>query len=118
MRVPFLACLPLLSLAAVSLAAQEKTRGPTEQEAKPKEELFSGPQVGEKLPSFKVRGVLGDEGKELDFMKQADGKPIVLVFVHDVNRPSIGMARVLTAYTVSRAKDGLNTGVVWLSDDA
>jgi hypothetical protein len=118
MRVSSLTCLSLLSLAAVSLPAQEKTREAPKQEAKPKEELFSGPQVGEKMPSFKVRGVLGNEGKELDFVTQADGKPIVLVFVHDVNRPSIGMARVLTAYTVSRAKDGLNTGVVWLSDDA
>src|SRR4029077_8691433 len=31
---------------------------------------------------------------------------------------SIGMTRVLTTYTKSRAKDGLTTGVVWLNDDA
>src|SRR5687768_14114923 len=81
--------------------------------------VFSGPQVGEKLPPFKVRGAFdADAGKELDFVKQADGKPIVLVFVHDANRPSIGMTRALTSYTVSRAKDGLVTGVVWLDDDS
>lgn len=81
--------------------------------------VFSGPQPGEKLPSFKVRGVFDDDaGKDLDFVTQADGKPIVLIFVHDVNRPSIGMTRILSQYTVSRAKDGLHTGVVWLSDDA
>lgn len=81
--------------------------------------IFSGPQVGEKLAPFRVRGAFdGDAGKELDFVKQADGKPIVLVFVHDANRPSIGMTRVLTSYTISRAKDGLVTGVVWLDDDA
>ncbi|MFN0017673.1 MAG: hypothetical protein ACKVP0_05390 [Pirellulaceae bacterium] len=109
----------LVPLAATFLAAQERTKkeAPAE-EAKPKEELFSGPQVGEKLPSFKVQGVLGNEGKDLDFLKQADGKPIVLVFVHDVNRPSIGLTRVLTSYTASRAKDGLTTGVAFLSDDA
>ena len=28
------------------------------------------------------------------------------------------MVRILTSYTKSRAKDGLTTGVVWLSDDA
>ena len=83
------------------------------------EQIFSGPQPGEDLPSFKVRGVFDDDsGKDLDFVATADGKPIVLIFVHDVNRQSIGMTRVLSQYTVSRAKDGLNTGVVWLSDDA
>lgn len=83
------------------------------------DEIFSGPQPGEKLPSFKVRGVFDDDaGKDLDFVAQADGQPIVLIFVHDVNRQSIGMTRILSQYTVSRAKDGLNTGVVWLQDDA
>ena len=51
-------------------------------------------------------------------MHQADGGPIVLVFVHDANRPSIGLTRALTTYTVQRSKDGLTTGVVWLDDDA
>lgn len=83
------------------------------------EPLFSGPQVGEKLPAFKVKGVFGDDaGKELDFVGAAKGKPIVLIFVHDLNRPSIGMTRALATYTHSRAKDGLVTGVVWLDDDA
>lgn len=83
------------------------------------EPIFSGPQVGEKLPAFKVRGVFDEEaGKELDFVSQAGEKPIVLVFVHDVNRQSVSVVRVLTGYTTSRAKDGLTTGVVWLNDDA
>lgn len=82
------------------------------------EQIFSGPQVGEKLAAFKVRGVYdADAGKELDFVTTANGKPIVLVFVHDANRPSLGMTRILTAYTKTRAKDGLTTGVVWLSAD-
>jgi hypothetical protein len=82
------------------------------------ETVFSGPQPGEKLSSFKVRGVLDpDAGKDLDFVASAKGKPIVLVFVHDLNRLSVGMVRVLTGYTKTRAKDGLTTGVVWLSDD-
>jgi hypothetical protein len=81
--------------------------------------IFSGPQVGEKLLPFKVRGVFDRAaGQELDFVSQAAGKPIVLIFVHDANRPSIGLTRVLSQYTASRAKDGLATGVVWLSDDA
>ena len=83
------------------------------------EQIFSGPQVGEKLSSFKVRGVFDEEaGKDIDFVGTADGKPIVLIFVHDVNRQSISMTRILSGYTVSRAKDGLSTGVIWLDDDA
>jgi hypothetical protein len=83
------------------------------------EKVFSGPQVGEKLPPFKVRGVFdADAGKDLDFVKQAAGGPVLLVFVHEANRPSIGLTRTLTGYTAGRAKDGLVTGVVWLADDA
>jgi hypothetical protein len=81
--------------------------------------IFSGPQVGEPLPAFTVRGVLGDDaGKDLDFVTQADGKPIVLVFVHGMTRPSIGLVRTLTAYTSERPTSELVTGVVWLDDDA
>lgn len=99
----------LVLLTAFPCDAQEKDN---------KSPVFSGPQAGEKLPSFKVRGVFdSDAGKDLDFVKSAAGKPIVLVFIHDVNRQSIGMTRTLTTYTVSRAKDGLATGVVWLADD-
>lgn len=83
------------------------------------EPIFSGPQAGEKLSSFEVRGVLGDQaGKTLNFIKEADGKPIVLIFVHEVSRPTIGFTRTLSAYTVTRLKEGLHTGVIWLDDDA
>lgn len=83
------------------------------------ERVYSGPQVGEALKPFKLRGVFDDNaGKELDFVTQANGAPIVLIFVHDLNRQSIGMTRILSTYTAGRAKDGLKTGVVWLDDDA
>ena len=82
------------------------------------EPIFSGPQVGERLPAFVVRGVFDDvAGKELDFVTAAEGRPIVLIFVHDVNRQSIGMTRTLSQYTAGRADEGLATGVVWLDDD-
>lgn len=105
----------ILSLAITVLV----TAGPSPaQDKDKKDKVFSGPQVGEKLPAFKVKGVLGDDaGKDLDFVKKADGKPIVLIFVHDLNRMSLGMTRTLSQYTASRAKDGLHTGVVWLTDD-
>ena len=123
MRSTFLALLGSLMFLAGSAVGQ----GPAERTAQPpkssnsktSEDVFSGPQVGEKLPSFLIRGVLGDiGGKDVDFVKVAGGQPIVLVFIHDVNRPSIGLTRILTDYTVGRAKDGLTTGVVLLDDDA
>lgn len=83
------------------------------------DKVFSGPQVGEKLPEFKVRGVFDtDAGTEMDFVAKSNGKPIVLIFVHDLNRQSISMTRTLSQYTHSRSKDGLVTGVVWLDEDA
>lgn len=82
------------------------------------EPVFSGPQVGERLPEFKVRGAFDDDaGKDLDFVARAAGKPLVLVFIHDATRPSISMTRILSAYALTRAKDGLASGVVWLDDD-
>jgi hypothetical protein len=87
--------------------------------ARAEDPLFSGPQVGEKLTPFKVRGVFDPHaGKNIDFIDLAKEKPVVLVFVHDLNRQSVSMVRVLTSYTKSRAKDGVTTGVVWLSEDA
>jgi hypothetical protein len=83
------------------------------------EAVYSGPQVGEKLVPFNVRGVFDrDAGQSFDFVKMANHGPIVMVFVHEVNRPSIGLTRALTSYTASRAKDGLFTGVIHLHDDA
>ncbi len=83
------------------------------------EKIFSGPQIGEKLSPFNVRGVFDEAaGKELDFVSKANGQPIVLIFVHDANRQSISMTRTLSHYTHSRVKEGLATGVVWLDDDA
>lgn len=83
------------------------------------EPVFSGPQVDEKLTAFKVRGVFDEvAGKELDFVTAAGDKPLVLIFVHDVNRQSISLVRVLSSYTVNRAKDDLHTGIVWLDADA
>jgi hypothetical protein len=83
----------------------------------PKE--FSGPQKGEAITPFNVRGVLGDKaGEEYDLVKQAKGQPLVLMFVHEVNRPSVGVARVVMNYAASLKKDGLQSGLVFLTADA
>ncbi|MFM7057391.1 MAG: hypothetical protein ACKO2P_10775 [Planctomycetota bacterium] len=83
------------------------------------EQVFSGPQAGEKLPSFSFRQVLaGPPGELLDPVRTANGRPLVLIFVHDVNRQSISFARVLASYTSGRRNEGVNTAVVLLEDDA
>jgi len=85
---------------------------------KPDDKIFSGPQVGEKTAPFKMRGVFGDDaGKELDVVTKAGGKPTVLLFVHDANRPSIGFMRILMNYIGEQAKKDLNGAIVWLAAD-
>lgn len=83
------------------------------------EPLYSGPQVGEGLSPFAMTLALGDSaGKSIDPVQIAQGKPVLLVFLHDVNRQSISLTRVLTQFAQSKAKEGLQTSVILLSDDA
>jgi hypothetical protein len=95
----------LLVVASSNLAAAE-------------EPIFSGPQAGEKLPAFQFRGVYDDEaGKPIDLIAQAGGEPVVLIFVHEVTRPGLGLTRVVLEYAAKRQKDGLHGGLVFLTDD-
>ncbi len=81
--------------------------------------VFSGPQTKEPLVPFPVLSVsASDAGKYVDYVSNAGGRPLLLVFVHDVNRQSISLVRTLTAYSAKRSNDGLQTGVIMLSDDA
>lgn len=111
----------LLLVSGEQLRAQTRSASTQSTRAQPvaDEQIFSGPQVGEKLPPFVVHGVFdGQAGKEIDYISIANGRPVVLIFVHDVNRQSIGLARILATYTNGRAKDGLVTGMILLHHDA
>ncbi len=101
----------LAALCAVLLGGVQSARG--------EDKVFSGPQVGEKLSSFKALGVFDDQaGKELDLVKEADGKPLVVVFVHEFNRPSLATIRTVMGYAAPKAKEGkLVAGVVMLTAD-
>jgi len=80
--------------------------------------IFSGPQVGETLPPLIVRGVFEPvAGKELDLAKDAGQDPLLLIFVHDVNRLAISLTRTVSQYAHSRAGDGLAAAVILLDDD-
>jgi hypothetical protein len=79
---------------------------------------ISGPQVGDKISPFTVRGVLDDEaGKTIDLVKDAAGKPLLIFFVHERTRPSIGLARQVLNDAANRKSDGLEAGLVLLSAD-
>lgn len=82
------------------------------------EEVFSGPQVGEKLVGFKVLGAYDEQaGKEVDLVRAAGNKPLVLVFIHDpITRPSAAVTRAVAAYA-EKHKDKLAAGVIMLKAD-
>jgi len=79
----------------------------------------SGPQVGEQLTPFTMRGVLDDEaGKAIDLVKDSAGRPLVLFFLHERTRPSVVLARQVLNDAAGRKADGLDAGLVLLAADA
>ena len=89
--------------------------------------LFSGPQTGERLPPFQVKGI---DGKKFDIAAHTDGKPIVL-FLQDANGVGIkGLANAIRMLqyidrihkrqettNAEQSNRGLQIGVVILADD-
>ncbi len=105
-RATCLISLGLIGLILPPVAAQEAENP-----------VFSGPQKGEKLLPFKVMGVYDEvAGKELAFVTAADGKPLLLIFLHKLTRPSFGLARILSGYCLERKKDGISVAIVWLHE--
>jgi hypothetical protein len=80
---------------------------------------FSGPQLGERVTPFKIRGVIDEQaGKEIDLVEAAGGRPLLLVFVHERNRPALGLARVVCDYAATKKTDGMSGGLIFLTPDA
>lgn len=87
--------------------------------------IFSGPQAGEQLPPLKVTAAFPTNTStddEYDLVARAGGKPVLLVFIHDLLRnrtdePSLGLAYVLMRYAAERQETGLARGVVCTTDD-
>lgn len=81
------------------------------------EPQFSGPQVGEKMTPFQAQAVFGKEpSKNVNALGDVDG-PLLLIFVHQVNRPSVGFSRMLMDYAVSQKQAGLAARLVFLTND-
>jgi hypothetical protein len=81
------------------------------------DDIFSGPQPGERLPPLKVRNVFADPVVELDPATAANGRPLLLLFVHKRERPAFGLMNVLLRYSQTRRTDGLNSAAVFLATD-
>ncbi len=82
------------------------------------EPVFSGPQPGERLAALTVTGVYDERaGKSFDPVAEADGGPVVLLFVHSVTRPGIALTRTLTEYARSLDDPKVSTTVIWLNED-
>ncbi|QDU89693.1 hypothetical protein Pla175_30880 [Pirellulimonas nuda] len=80
------------------------------------EPLFSGPQVGETLAPFEAQQAFG-AAEKVDVLAGTGEAPLLVVFVHQVTRPSIGLTRLLMEYAASKADEGLETRLVFLTDD-
>lgn len=81
-------------------------------------EVFSGPQPDEILPPLEVQIGWGDDtGTLVDWVKQADGAPLIVFFVHEVTRPSVATVRTCAEYATRFADEGLKSGIVFLTDN-
>ena len=83
------------------------------------ETVFSGPQVGEAMGEFRIKGFRGElNEKEVDVMELAKDGPVALFLVHKITRPGFGLTNAIAkAYAAERAEKGLVTAVVFLNDD-
>lgn len=81
----------------------------------------SGPQVGDKLPDFKMHGHFGPAaGKEIKLHASIKGGPTLLIFMHGpsdngITRPGLQFIRPVDKYAAEQ--DKLATQIVWISGD-
>jgi len=81
------------------------------------QQVFSGPQPGESMEAFDVQYAFGDTaGVTMQPLKKAGDKPTLLIFVHKLTRPAIGLTRVLTKFAEQHQKS-LYTNMIFLTDD-
>lgn len=78
--------------------------------------MFSGPQVGERLPALKVRLLGEKEPKEL--VASHNGEPVQIIFVHKVARIAFQLAKAVSEFAVKHEQDKkFRTVLVFLTDD-
>ncbi len=80
------------------------------------EPLFSGPQIGEGMRPFEAIAAFENTGR-VNVLEEANESPILIVFVHQITRPSVGLMRVLLDFAATKENDGLKSRLVFLTDD-
>ncbi len=82
--------------------------------------LFSGPQRGERLPPLAALSLMGEtEGRVIDAVEVAEGKPLVLVLMDEglVGIKGVFGLTTWTSIASRSAESGLHVSVVFLGDD-
>jgi hypothetical protein len=109
----------LLMSALFALAEYAPPAQAQDVEQQASDPVFSGPQVGEALPAFKVTSLSGEsEGRSFDPVADAKDQSIMLVFMHERTRPGFGLMRAVTNFAAEKKTKGMNVAVVFLTDDA
>jgi hypothetical protein len=73
----------------------------------------SGLKVGEAAPEFQFAAAVGDDaGKTVNPMKVAADKPVLLIFISDLNRQGFALLKQLDKYGRLRQPEGLEVVIV------
>jgi len=79
----------------------------------------SGPEVGKPASGFEMKVVTGDDaGKTVDYLTRWEKKPVLLVFVGELDRPAFGLLRQLDKYGRLRQPDGLEVVIVRVTEES
>jgi hypothetical protein len=79
---------------------------------------FSGPQPGEKLEGFRVLAVNGaDAGSEVDYIGRWSGDPMMLIFIHQLDRNVAALIQPCEQFAQEQAAAGLRTLFVYLAPE-
>lgn len=106
-------------LLAAALAAGAVPVGTTNgQEVEKVGTPSSGVQIGSRLVPWKMRASIGPStGKVIDLVERVGDAPAVLIFLRDLDRQSIAIARLVSRYAAAHRSDGLCAAVILLTDD-
>lgn len=85
----------------------------------PSETVFSGPQVGEKLPELPVwiSGGKDKPASKADLAVRNQSAPLAIAFMHERSRPAFQLVRILSQFAELRKDAGFELHVVVLSED-
>ena len=103
------------TLTPAMLRSQERTE--SQEPTNPSETLYSGPQPGEALPPFTATTLLAEPPEEVKLGGEDQQGTHLVIFVHQVTRPSLGLARHLVNQLDRVTENRPSCDIVFLSDD-